>query len=515
MKFIAISDPHIGGKFNEEMFLKGVDFINNTEADYYLFCGDLTDQGTVAEYELAKMKYLPLFKKPLLMVPGNHDAKNVGDMLWEEFIGPRYFVQTDEEARVRILGLDSNEPDQNTGRMGNKAIDRIYQEFQDLDEDWVKVLVFHHQTLPIKYTGRERSALVDAGDTIKAIMDCNIDLVFNGHRHISNVYRLTDGEINTLVINVGTVSCKKTRYHEEYSVTTVEINKKQTKGKVDVLLLYPDKPTLQNRFDQSIKDLGKPSKIGDRLGTIIQIGNTDFSEDGFSLENYAKATQIINSIQCEAVVHTGDITHGSYREEFELAKTLLAQINHPLIVVPGPRDYYPLGAELFPLYFGDTDPRLENNNLKILGFNSCILDEKIGRLGRSRSTQIVDELHEDDKIGVIAFHHTLIPLPRSKHEAELQDAGDVLAMLVEHHINLILTGAKNRSGAWQVNDTIFVNAGTISSHNIVSSKGNSFNIINIFKTDIGKYYKVDEYFIETGEMETIGTYHVRDIKSKT
>ncbi|MHA2250066.1 MAG: metallophosphoesterase family protein [Candidatus Kariarchaeaceae archaeon] len=510
MKFIAISDAHIGGKFNEEMFKKGVDFVNKTNADYYIFCGDLTDQGTVAEYDLAKNTYLPMFEKELLMVPGNHDAKNVGDLIWQEYIGSRYFVHTDEVNRVRILGLDSNEPDQNTGRMGGKAIDRIYQEFQDLDEDWMKVLVFHHQTLPIKYTGRERSALVDAGDTIKAIMDCNIDLVLNGHRHISNVYRLTDGEINTLVVNVGTISCKKTRYHEEYSVTTVDIDKKQTKAKIDVLLLNHDKPKWVNKFTGAITDLGKPKNIGQRLSTIIQIGNTDFS-DQFDLENFAKASQVINSIDCDLVIHTGDITHGSYRREFELAKTLLSQISKPLIVVPGPRDYYPLGAELYPLYFGDFDPSYEDQNIKVMGFNSCILDEKIGRLGRSRSSQIVDELHKDKRVGVIAFHHTLIPLPRSKHESELQDAGDVLANLVEHHMNLVLTGAKNRSGCWQVDDTIFINAGTLSSHNIVSSRGNSFNIINIFQTDQGKYYKIDEYFVESAEMETIGKFHVRDI----
>ena len=511
MKFIAISDAHIGGKFNEEMFLRGVDLVNKTKADYFIFCGDLTDQGTVAEYELAKNKYLPLFKKEILMVPGNHDAKNVGDLIWEQEIGPRYFEHTDEPNRVRILGLDSNEPDQNTGRMGGKAIDRIYQEFQDLDEDWMKVLVFHHQTLPIKYTGRERSALVDAGDTIKAIMDCNIDLVLNGHRHISNVYRLTDGEINTLVVNVGTISCKKTRYHEEYSVTAIEIDKKQTKAKVDIQHLNQEKPVWEPKFNESILYLGKPKKIGKRLSTIVHIGNTDVSETGFDLENFSKASSMINQIDCDLVIHTGDITHGSYRTEFELAKTLLSQIQKPMIVVPGPRDFFPLGAELFPLYFGDENPLFENDNLKVMGFNSCILDERIGRLGRSKSTQIVKKLHHEKKIGIIAFHHTLIPLPRSKHESELQDAGDVLANLVEHHINMVLTGAKNRSGCWQVDDTVFVNAGTLSSYNIVSSKGNSFNIINSFETEKGIYHKVDEYFIENMDMETIGAFHVRNV----
>ncbi|MDH5404275.1 MAG: metallophosphoesterase, partial [Candidatus Heimdallarchaeota archaeon] len=85
MKFLVFSDVHIGGKFNEAMFLKGVDIINKTEADYFIFTGDLTDQGTVAEYQLVKNKYLPMFEKEILLVPGNHDVKNVGDLLWEEY----------------------------------------------------------------------------------------------------------------------------------------------------------------------------------------------------------------------------------------------------------------------------------------------------------------------------------------------------------------------------------------------------------------------------------------------
>ncbi|OLS18837.1 MAG: 3',5'-cyclic adenosine monophosphate phosphodiesterase CpdA, partial [Candidatus Heimdallarchaeota archaeon LC_2] len=53
MKFVVFSDAHIGGKFNEETFIEGVKYINEIDADYYIFTGDLTDQGTVFEYELA------------------------------------------------------------------------------------------------------------------------------------------------------------------------------------------------------------------------------------------------------------------------------------------------------------------------------------------------------------------------------------------------------------------------------------------------------------------------------
>ena len=249
MKIQCISDFHIGGAFNQQMFDKGVELVNTTDSDFVIFCGDLTDAGTLQQYKLA-VELLKKIKKPLLLVPGNHDAKNVGDLLWEEFLGPRYFVKIDTERKVKILGLDSNEPDANTGRMGRKAIERIYQEFMDLDETWTKILVSHHQTLPIPYTGRERSAVNDAGETIKAIMDCNVNIVLNGHRHITNVYRISDGDFQSLIVNIGTMSCTKTRYREEYSITEIDYDLEKTT--VDVIQLNHPEPKVINKFNSSL-----------------------------------------------------------------------------------------------------------------------------------------------------------------------------------------------------------------------------------------------------------------------
>ncbi len=509
MKFFVISDLHIGGKFNEEMYIKGVDILNKTDADYFICVGDLTDQGTVAEYELITKKYLPMIKKDILLVPGNHDAKNVGYVLWEEYIGPRYFAITDEDNKLRILGLDSNEPDMNSGRMSKRAIARIYDEFRDLPDEWLKVLVFHHQTLPIKFTGRERSALIDAGDVIKAILDCNVDLVINGHRHISNVYQMTDGDISTLIVNAGTISCRKTRYREEYTVTQICIDKIQTEATVEIMKLNNNASKWETKFRGNIQTLGKPTGDMQLLSTIVQIGNTDFSDNNFSIDSYISAIQVINSMHADVIIHTGDITGNSYKEQFELAEKMLNLINKPVIMVPGPKDSYPLGFELYEQYFGDPNPNFEDDYVKILGFDSCVLDEKIGRLGRSKSSQFLNELKGTDKVGIIFFHHSIIPLPRSKHESELQDAGDVLATIVENNIDLVLTGAKNRAQAWQVDNTVFINSGTISSKNIVTEMGNSFNIIQIYKTNFGRYYVIDEYFIKTGDLKPLGRMHLK------
>ncbi|MHA2365665.1 MAG: metallophosphoesterase family protein [Candidatus Hodarchaeales archaeon] len=508
MKFVAFSDPHIGGKFNEDMFKRGINLINTIDSDYVICGGDLTDQGTVSDYEKA-LEYMKLLKKPYFIVPGNHDSKNVGDLLYEEIIGPRFFVKIDNTNKVKILGLDSTEPDRNTGWLGPKGVRRIYEEFEILSNDWIKVLVFHHQSLPIPYTGRERSALNDAGDTIKAILDCDINLVLNGHRHISNQFRLTDGDIKALIVNVGTLSCRKTRYREEYSITVVDINSDLSKASVEVILLNKPEPVHELKFSGSLIEVPPPEKL-DLLATIVQIGTTDFSfsEEKFNLETFAKGIKLINSIQCDLVVHCGNITNASYLHEFQRAKTLLQQILKPSVVLPGPQDAKPLGFDLFPEYIGDMNPQFVTETLDLYGFNTCILDETEGRLGRSNSRLIEEKLKGNNKITAVAFHHTIIPLPRTKHEAELTDAGDILALLVKNKINLVLTGAKNRPGTWQVDETVFVNAGTLSSFNINTRSGNSFNIISIYETEKGKYYQIDEVLLEDERAQNIGNFHI-------
>ncbi len=509
MRFVLFSDTHIGGRYDELILMKGIEYINSINADYFIHCGDLTDSGTLANYEIAKLYLKKIEKKPVLIVPGNHDSKNVGDLLFEEIIGKRFWVHTDTKNKVKILGLDSSEPDKDTGRMGPKAIKRIYLEFADLPEYWLKVLVFHHQTLPIPYTGRERSALVDAGDAIKAILDCNVHLVFNGHRHISNVYRMSDGVMNAWIVNVGTLSCKKTRYREEYSMTVVDADLQKNNLVIHNLLMKKDPVEEFIKYSGKFQDFKAPEDKK-KIATIIQIGNTAFSNNKFRMDMYLKGVEAINLIPADVVVHCGEVTGASYYTEFQQAKSLLTNIKKPLIIVPGDNDSYPLGWELFPEFIGDPNPIFKNKNIIVKGFNSTIVDEHVGRMGRGNTREMLKILSDKSKVGVVAFHHSIAPLPGTKHDAELEDAGDVLSNIVNNRINLVLTGAKNRAGCWQINDTVFVNAGTLSSINITSKDGNSFNIINIYQTCIGKFYEIEEYLIEKNIRRTIGSFHISD-----
>ena len=91
------------------------------------------------------------------------------------------------------------------------------------------------------------------------------------------------------------------------------------------------------------------------------------------------------------------------------------------------------------------------------------------------------------------LHHHVIPIPDTGRERNvLSDAGDLLKTLTTHEVDLILCGHKHVPNVWRINDTIVVNAGSISSNKLRGKIGNSYNVyiidddtIEIFLNNVG------------------------------
>jgi predicted phosphodiesterase len=61
--------------------------------------------------------------------------------------------------------------------------------------------------LPIPNTGRERNILLDSGDLIQILLDNEVDIILNGHKHVPNVWMIE----KMVVINAGTATTFKLR----------------------------------------------------------------------------------------------------------------------------------------------------------------------------------------------------------------------------------------------------------------------------------------------------------------
>lgn len=221
MPFIAqLSDLHVGSiSFVEDLLVNAIDELNNIHPDVTIITGDITDNGYYLEFEKA-VTYLDKIKSPILVVPGNHDARHVGDECFEELIKKRYGILKDKKHGLKVIGLDSSEPDLDYGKIGRSQQNWMKQELKNADdENLYKIIALHHHIIPVPKTGRERNVLSDAGDILQTLMNERADLVLSGHKHMPHVWMME----NSTFITAGTVSSLRLRGRELSSFNTINI----------------------------------------------------------------------------------------------------------------------------------------------------------------------------------------------------------------------------------------------------------------------------------------------------
>ncbi len=232
MLIAQISDVHVGGgRYREELLRTAIEEINAAEPDLVVIAGDLTDEGWPDQYPVAKEELDAIECAEIVRVPGNHDARNVGYVGFEDTFGAR-----DSRLRlscggvdVALVAVDSSKPDLDEGEIGREHYGWIQEGF-DAGAD-LRVFVCHHHLMPIPGTGRERNQVLDAGDVLSLLRHCSVDLVLAGHRHVPYVWPVA----GMLLVHSGTVSTLRTRGfpHPAYNFVRVDA------GRIEVEVCIP------------------------------------------------------------------------------------------------------------------------------------------------------------------------------------------------------------------------------------------------------------------------------------
>jgi len=508
-RLVIISDTHItrsGSDFNLHVFNLGMKKINQIRnVSLYLHLGDLTSSGTLLDYEftLEQMeKFNPISKAPIKYIIGNHDALNVGYLLFEEIIGERHFEHEDEN--LYIMGIDSTKPDLPSGIIHHDTVKLMERELtQSERESKVKIICFHHQLIPVPFTGRERSAIDDSGNVIKMLFDTKADLVINGHRHISNLYTTCSSHKDLYIFNSGTFSCYKTRYRELFTYNVIDIQGNKLRFRIlPVLEENNDKEINRVIHNYNLQEIPQNEKTKYRF---VQISNslitTDDEEKATSMDD---AIEKINSLKdVNLVLHVGNLTKNSLEKEFQIAKKKLDKLIFPYRVVPGHNDSKPPSWEHWQQYFGSLNPHFEDDQIYFQGINSTTIDSKIGFIGRKRLNDFIDRiLHlSAHKFVGVFFFHNLIPTPLSVWRSELMDSGDALSQFAHSPIQLILNNSPSISFNMKIENTIFSNGGNL--------KGKTFpeviTEIEIFKDGL---VVLKDHDLRLKEVNIIGKYHL-------
>ena len=236
-----LSDIHCGSPFFDPQLLRhAVEEVRAVAPDLVLIGGDLTTDGYAHEFRDAQNHLEPLLEAELttVIIPGNHDSKNVGYLHFVDSFGPgdvpgkgdRVLHLTGSAGEtVTLVAMDSTKPDLAEGEIGRERYSWIRQQFSAPAD--LRLFALHHHLVPVPGTGRERNTVWDSGDVLALLGEVGVDVVLSGHKHVPYVWLLN----NLLVVNSGTVSSHRLRGYVRQSYNLLEI----TPDRIVVTLRYP------------------------------------------------------------------------------------------------------------------------------------------------------------------------------------------------------------------------------------------------------------------------------------
>ena len=229
MKIAHISDIHAGeSHFMTDLADYVVETINKHDVEILIVTGDLTNNGYPHEFEEAKRYIERIASNTKVIIPGNHDVRNVGYLGFEEFFGTRSKVEHYDG--ITVVGIDSTQPDLDEGHVGREMYAWLEQ---SLDTDDFKVVALHHHIIPVPKTGRERNILTDAGDVLELLMRYNVDLVLCGHRHVPWIWNLN----GMIIANAGTACTDRVKWGIPQSFNLIELDDPK-KGTMEIHRMY-------------------------------------------------------------------------------------------------------------------------------------------------------------------------------------------------------------------------------------------------------------------------------------
>ena len=264
-----LSDLHCGSVyFDGDLLTAAVEEIVALGPDLVVVGGDLTAEGYPAEFRTARSHLEPLFAHGLtvLVIPGNHDSKNVGYLHFSDAFGPGDVADKGDRVtsitrpgldgqgswRAQVVAIDSSKPDLAEGEVGRERY-RWIRDQVSVEADF-RVFVLHHHLVPVPGTGRERNTVWDAGDVLALLADVDVDLVLSGHKHVPHLWLLD----HVLIVNSGTVSSYRLRGYTRPSYNVLEISADE----IRVSLRYPsDGEALAGVLDRRRMALATTSEL--------------------------------------------------------------------------------------------------------------------------------------------------------------------------------------------------------------------------------------------------------------
>jgi 3',5'-cyclic AMP phosphodiesterase CpdA len=160
--------------------------------------------------------------------------------------------------------------------------------------------------------------------------------------------------------------------------------------------------------------------------------------------------RLVERLEPQLVVASGDLAHRGRREQLERAAELLRSLGPPVLAVPGNHDLPYTPARFvrpwteFERIWETTEPTASVPGLHVLGLNSARpFRHQGGALSRAQLERAAERLGQAEQgdLRVAALHHHLIGAPwRAARKRPVSRRNHVLHTLVDAGADLILAG---------------------------------------------------------------------------
>ena len=160
--------------------------------------------------------------------------------------------------------------------------------------------------------------------------------------------------------------------------------------------------------------------------------------------------RLVERLEPELVVASGDLAHRGRRQELERASNLLRSLGPPVLAVPGNHDLPHTPARFvrpwteFERVWETTEPTASAPGLHVVGLNSARpFRYQGGALSRAQLSTAAERLAQagEGTLRVAVLHHHLIGAPwRAARKRPVSRRNHVLRALVDAGADLILAG---------------------------------------------------------------------------
>ncbi len=166
---VQISDVHIGSLYDASVFDTIVQEVNSMKPDAIIVTGDITDEGILPQFELARVE-LERFKcRELIVLPGNHDYRHTGYLLFKKFFPSTQTYDLDD---VLLITLHTARPDRDEGEVGYRQLLWMQKIIEKFEGQQKKIIIaMHHHLIGIPDTGTDKIIILDAGDALRVCLE--------------------------------------------------------------------------------------------------------------------------------------------------------------------------------------------------------------------------------------------------------------------------------------------------------------------------------------------------------